>query len=148
MDNTSKPILVYITGYDLHHASKSLKQRIDYLAEYLVSVKKVRILHPIVVEKSFYTDIQKNKIELIKSAGLIIAECTYHSIDLGMDLGAAIYGYQKPVLAIARADAKSIAPSVIGASCEDNPNVTFRKYGSDPELWGICSQKIDQIRYS
>lgn len=131
-----KKIKIYV-GCSLTHASSEFKKEIENL--------KVELRRKYVVfdfqglTSGTEKDAYEYNIENVKNCDLFVAECSYPSTGLGVELGIAL-SLDKPIIAVAHKDAK-VSRLVQGVT---HPKYTFKRYGEMSEIVDLVNGKIDK----
>ncbi len=76
----------------------------------------------------------------VEKCDLFVAECSYASIGLGIELGVA-YSLKKPILAIAGEDAK-VSHIIKGIT---SPHFSFHRYATNEDVVKLIKEKIETL---
>lgn len=122
-------------GCSLLHASEEFRQDIEALKKDLE--KDYKVLQFLGLGGGTAEEIYRHDIDCVKSADIFVAECTYPSTGLGIELGTAIAD-KKPIIALAKEGAK-VSGMVLGI---DLPNFSFHQYNTKNEAIAIIKKQI------
>lgn len=128
---------IYI-GCSLTHATEEFKSGIELLKNKLRS--DYEILDFLGLTKGTPQDVYKWDINNVRTCDLFIADCTYPSTGLGMEIGAAIEN-DKPTLIVAHEDAK-VTRIVLGIT---HPKFTFHRYNDPMEVAELIKERVKTI---
>lgn len=82
-------------------------------------------------------EVYRHDTECVKNCDLLVADCTYPAIGLGMEISLALQ-LNKPILALAHKDAK-VSRMVLGIQAN---KFTFARYETAEEMENFISKKI------
>ncbi len=126
---------IYV-GCSLTHASEEFKQSIEKLKNDLR--KNYTVFDFLGLTDGTEKDAYEYNIENVKKCDLFLAECSYPSTGLGIELGVGL-SLDKQIIAVAVGDAK-VSRLVQGVT---HPKFTFRRYDNIDEIIGLVKEKIE-----
>lgn len=129
--------VIYV-GCSLTHATDEFKESIEKLKEEL---RKDYIVSDFLgLEKGTVQDAYEFNMNNVKRCDLFVAECSYPSTGLGVELGEAI-SLGKQILAVAQKNAK-VSRLVQGVT---HPNYTFKRYDDMKEVINMVNNKLGKL---
>jgi hypothetical protein len=128
---------VYI-GCALTHASEDFRKAIVELKENLR--KDFDVLDFIGLENGTAKDVYEHDLNCVRTSNLFVADCTYPSIGLGIEIGAAIED-NKQTLIVVHKDAH-VTRMILGITA---PTVSFRRYNDYAEVLEFIRERLKQV---
>ncbi|MEJ0001982.1 MAG: hypothetical protein WDN09_02275 [bacterium] len=130
----------------LTHSPPDFQQKIASVKECLKALPDVELLDFVGLVDGSPQDVYEHDIHTcVKSADLIIADCTHPAIGLGWELGAATEAFRKHVFIVA-ADGSHLSRLIHGAVSPRNSDLAFATYGSQHDLFMICKERIEYVQ--
>ncbi len=132
-----KRLNIYV-GCSLTHATEAFKNAIEDLK------KELRNEHIVTdflgLEKGNERDAYEYNIENVKNCNLFVAECSYPSTGLGVEIGTAL-NLNKPIIAVAHKDAK-VSRLVQGVT---HPKYIFKRYEELSEIVNLVKERFETL---
>lgn len=128
---------IYI-GCSLTHATEEFKEAVEILKNNLR--KDFEILDFIGLVKGTPQDVYEWDINNVRTCDLFVADCTYPSIGLGMEIGAAIE-HNKPTLIVVQEEAK-VTRMVLGIT---HPKFSLKHYNDHDDVLQFIKEKIKTL---
>lgn len=132
-----KKKVIYV-GCSLTHATEEFKEAVEGLKKELSKTYTVTDFLGLI--KGTAQDAYKTDIGNVKNCDLFVAECSYPSTGLGIELGTAI-SLEKPILAVAHTAAR-VTRLVQGIT---HPRFTFRRYDDMSEIVYFVEEKLASL---
>jgi nucleoside 2-deoxyribosyltransferase len=125
---------VYV-GCSLTHAPEDFKASITQLKE---QIKKIcEVFEFVGLTAGTSRDVYLQDSNMVKNCDLFVAECSYPSTGLGLEIGLALAA-NKPILVIAKKDAK-VSRMILGI---DSSTISFLRYQNIKEAIPAIQEKI------
>ncbi len=132
-----KKKVIYL-GCSLTHATEEFKNAIEDLKKELRS--EYIVTDFLGLEKGTVKDAYEFNLENVRNCDLFIAECSYPSTGLGVEIGFAV-SLNKPIIAVAHKDAK-VSRLVQGVT---HPKYTFKRYEDMIEIVNLVKERVETL---
>ncbi len=132
-------IKIYV-GCSLLHATQEFRDNVESFKNSLRNEYKILDFVGLAGLTMDPQEVFNFDINCVKKCDLFLAECTYPSTGLGVELGVA-FALRKPILAIAQKDAK-VSNMVKGMTGKD---FSFYQYTNIAEVHGLLKEKAQKM---